>query len=94
MQKGNKIITFKYWKQDGSVKLYHSSKTRRIISRVKADKFTKAYIKVVYGAYKNNYGTTSLFYNEGVYETKADLLYALHAFTEQDKVNSDIVLRG
>lgn len=68
-----KKLTLKLWKTDGKIKRYHSRKSRRIISKVKAEKFLKAYVKVTYrnGAY-----------NDGTYESKQELLEALSAFLE------------
>ncbi len=42
----------------------------------------KVYLRVSYGRMECNMGCVCNFYNDGEYETKKDLLFALSAFTE------------
>lgn len=83
-------ITLKLWQENGQVKLYHSHKTRRIIAKVKAEKFLKTYIKVVYRKAESHSGRIEVFYNDGTYESKAELLQALAAFTEKSDCHIDL----
>lgn len=76
-------ITLKLWKINGEVKIYHSRKKRRILYKVEADKFRKAYLKVFYGKAKTNSGKVEPIINDGTYETKEELLRVLSAFTEK-----------
>lgn len=72
----------KLWKPSGEIKEYFSNKIRRILSKVEADKFVKGYVKVSYGKRKSNMGKYENFYNDGTYQSKEELIHALHAFTE------------
>lgn len=76
-------ITLKLWKSDGRVKRYHSARTRRIYSILRAENFSKAYVKVVYGKGVTNRGKVEEIYNDGEYETLDELKHALSAFTEK-----------
>lgn len=66
-------ILMKLTRGDKTVSRYHSSRKRRILHLIKANNFAKAYLKVDYG--KGDY-------NDGIYESKEELLLALSAFTE------------
>ena len=68
-----KTITLKLWCESGKINQYRSTKSRRIIAKVKAEKFLKAYLKV---AYDNG------SFNDGIYESRSELLYALSVFLE------------
>lgn len=72
----------KLWRVDGTVKRWHSSHVKRIYSIFKAEKFLKAYVKVVYGKAPTADGKIEEFYNDGIYETLKDLRQAFKAFTE------------
>lgn len=76
-------ITLKLWEKDGTVKLYHSSKTRRIYAIIRADDFLKTYFKVVYGKARTITGKLETIFNDGYYGTREELLLALAAFTEK-----------
>jgi len=76
-------ITLKLWKNDGVMKTYHSTKTKRIFAKLKAEKFSKVYIKVSYGKGRTNRRTAEEFYNDGEYCNKSDALEALKAFLEE-----------
>lgn len=77
-------ITLKLWKTNGEVKIYHSAKTRRILAKIKADKFLKASLKVCYGKAPSNTGRLEDITNSGTYFSKEELLMALSAFSEGD----------
>lgn len=79
-------ITLKFWKSDGKIKIYCFSKTRRIIAKVKVDKFLKARLKVSYGRILTNTGKLENFTNSGTYFSKDELLMALYAFLERSTV--------
>lgn len=83
------VITLKLWQFGKKVKVYRSSKTKRIYAKLKADIFDKAYLKVNYGKHLSSLGKQITFCNEGSYKTKSDLLHALKAFTENDKTCTD-----
>ncbi|OGM54630.1 hypothetical protein A3F62_04865 [Candidatus Woesebacteria bacterium RIFCSPHIGHO2_12_FULL_44_11] len=74
-------ITIKITKPNGTVVKYRSAKTRRILAKVKANNFSKVYLKVDYG---NDY------YNDGNYESKTELLKAFSAFTKNPLVKNII----
>lgn len=82
-KKLNIKFTLKIWKQDETVQKYYSTKIRRIIAKVKADKFLKAYIKVSYGKGMTNKRKREEIYNDGIYDNPKELLEALSAFTER-----------
>lgn len=81
-------ITLKLWKQDGTVKRWHSTKSKRIYAILKAEKFRKAYLKVSYGKQKDNHGEMVSFYNDGEYDDKNDLRLTVKAFTEDYKTDT------
>lgn len=83
-------IKLKLWRSDGKVKIYHSVKIRRIIAKVKADKFLKASLKVYYGKAKTNTGKIESITNSGTYQTKKELFQALSAFTEKSNCHTDL----
>ena|SRR3989344_2250638 len=79
-------IVLKLWKDDGKIKTYHSRKTKRIFSRLKAEDFSKALLKVFYGRAKTNSGKIEPIVNSGTYFSKGEAHYALSAFTEKSLI--------
>ena len=77
------VYTLRLWRINGKVERIHSRKTRRIIAKVKADKFLKGFLCVNYGKAKTNTGKVDKITNSGTYETKKELLEALSAFTDK-----------
>lgn len=81
----------KLWSDTGTVKRWHSSRIKRIFRNIKAEEFQKAYVKVVYGKEKDVFGKIVVFYNDGFYETRSELLSALKAFTESNRANKGTI---
>lgn len=75
-------ITLKLWKDDGTTCTYCSSKTKRIVAKVKAEKFQKAYLRVYYGKAKTAMGKSEDIDNSGDYISPEEVLSTLSAFTE------------
>jgi hypothetical protein len=83
----NLRFIIKLWRNDRTVKIYHSRKIRRIYAILKADNFQKAYLKVLYGRATTNREEIEEIYNDGDYESKEELLFALSSFTEKDLID-------
>jgi hypothetical protein len=78
-------IILRALKNDGDSKTYHTTKSKRFYSIVRAENIQKAYLRVSYGKDKTNFGKVEEFYNDGDYETKNELIEAFKAFTEQNQ---------
>jgi hypothetical protein len=77
-------ILIKFYTKNGEIRKYTSKgSTRKISLKISLVDFEKAYLKVSYGEKICSYGCICLFYNDGWYKTKADLLYMLKAFCEE-----------
>lgn len=76
-------ITLKLWSNDGTVKIYHPPTIRRFLSTAKANKWEKAYVRVVYGKGVTNSGKIEQIYNDGTYFSLPELKDAFLAFTEK-----------
>ena len=72
------------WKDEDKIKSYRSIKTKRIFAILKAQNFSKAFLKVFYGNAKTNSGKIEQIINCGTYFHKEETSQALSAFTEKN----------
>ena len=84
------VYTLRLGKMNGKVERIHSRKTRRIIAKVKADKFLKGFLCVNYGIVRTNTGKVVKITNSGTYESKKELLESLSAFTENSLLEDTV----
>ncbi len=79
-------FTFKIVKDGKTIDKCQTHSRRRFNNRIRTinwqDRPLKGYLRVSYGKRECNLGCVCNFYNDGEYETKEDLLFALSAFTE------------
>lgn len=80
-------MILKIWGENSrkpTTKLYND-RTRRWNKSVVPNSFKKAYVKVSYGNKQCNEGCLCEFYNDGEYQSKHDLLFAIEMFREGSK---------
>ncbi len=87
MTKKNKPnFTFRVIKNGKTIDKCQTHSIRRFYNRIRTINWKngteKVYLRVSYGKGINTFGRVTNFYNDGIYETKKDLLYALSTFTE------------
>ena len=76
-------FTLKLWKDRQASKTYSPRTIRRFWSKVKANNWHKAYVKVTYGKAITNSGKLETIFNDGTYFSLPDIRQAVLAFTEQ-----------
>ncbi|MFC1656499.1 hypothetical protein ACFL14_00835 [Patescibacteria group bacterium] len=73
------FFTLKIWRKNGKVDVYPKLKNKNKIFRLVQDgDFEKAYIKVMYDR---------VFYNDGEYENKKDLVEVFRVFMEKELID-------
>jgi len=87
MNSKNKLnFTFRVIKNGKTVERYETHSKRRFYNKIRTINWgngvEKVYLRVSYGKGIDNFGKMTNFYNDGEYENKDDLLWALSAFTE------------
>ena len=90
-KKNSKLkISLKLKKVDGTVSMYHSGKTRRIIAIIKRENFLEAYLKVSYGKHSDIFGNYGEHADVGTYTNKKELLFALECLCEKRLVDEKL----
>lgn len=86
MTKPKLSFTFRVAKDGKTIQRYQTHSRRRFYNRISTinwqNKPLKVHLRVNYGRAMCNRGCICSFYNDGVYETRQDLLSALAAFME------------
>lgn len=86
MKKDRLNFLFRVTKNGKTIQRCQTYSRRRFYNRIGTinwqNKPLKVYLRVNYGRALCNRGCVCSFYNDGVYETKQDILYTLAAFIE------------
>jgi len=79
-------LMLKIFKNNGSISSTKKQKKQtflHLIEAIPASEVKNYYLRVTYGKFLDVFGKMETFFNDGEYETKKDLLYALTIFTEK-----------
>ncbi|MEM4326304.1 MAG: hypothetical protein QXU40_03305, partial [Candidatus Pacearchaeota archaeon] len=84
-KKNKPNFTFRVIKNGKTIQKCQTHSKRRFYDRIRTIKWQdgvdKVYLRVSYGRGIDNFGRVTNFYNDGEYENKKDLFFALSAFT-------------
>jgi hypothetical protein len=81
------IYALRVKKNGQTIQRYHTHNLRRFLKNIRTIKWQnlkiEVYVKVSYGKQKDIHGKTVVFYNDGIYENRRDLIQAVKAFIEK-----------
>jgi len=86
MKKNKPNFTYRVIKNGKTIDKCQTHSKRRFYNRIRSINWRsgveKVYLRVSYGKDLDSFGEVTNFYNDGVYKSRKDLLFALSAFTE------------